>query len=152
MSRQLERIHRLIEIRQREVDGEVRQLAATQQEVIAAAAVLNAARDALQQALDARRDMAGGVMVVEEWRSLEDWLETLGVRQSLAAHRLATAHAHERRARARVAQAHKKKKQAEALLARLLRERDVQLLRADRRQEDESAQRVGRRQHSSDDS
>jgi len=152
MSRQLDRIQRLIDIRQREADAEVAQLSSSQRDVVLASGELSVAHRALQDALAQRRTLSHGAMKVDDWSTQEDWLDTLAVRQSLAAHRLATAQAHERRARARVLQAHKKKKQAEALLARLLREREMQQLRAERRLEDEGAQRLGYRGVAEDES
>lgn len=85
--------------------------------------------------------MMNGALDVNAWRNLEEWMETLSIRQAKAANDVAVAKVHERRAVARLGVAHKKKKQADMLLERLERARRLTAVRAERKQEDELAQR-----------
>src|SRR5690606_1514003 len=137
MDRQSQKIQRLIELRQKEVDTELSHLAATRREVTRAEGELTEVRVALQQALEERRQMAATAMDVELWRNHEEWLETLAVRQTRAANHLAGVKVQERRAVAKVSLAHKKKKQAEMLMERLQRAHQLERGRKERKQEDE---------------
>ncbi len=151
MDRQSLKIQRLIELRQREVDAELSHLAAVRREVAQAEAELTQVRLALQEALEERRRLAHSAMDVNAWRSQEEWLETLAVRQARAANNLSATKVQERRAVAKVGVAHKKKKQAEMLLERLQRARALEVVRAERKQEDELAQRhVSQRRRSTE--
>lgn len=151
MDRQTNKIQRLIELRQREVDGELSHLAAVRREVALAESELTQVRLALQQALEERRQLAHANMDVNAWRNQEEWLETLAVRQARAANQVSAAKVQERRAVAKVNVAHKKKKQAEMLMDRLQRAAQVKAVRAERKQEDEVAQRYALRRSSGED-
>lgn len=148
MDRQSTKIQRLIELRQREVDAELSQLASVRRDVTQAESELTQVRLALQQALEERRQLAHSAMDVDAWRSQEEWLETLAVRQTRAANNLAAVKVQERRAVAKVSVAHKKKKQAEMLMERLQRARQLEVVRAERKQEDELALRHTMRRRS----
>jgi flagellar export protein FliJ len=148
MDRQSIKIQRLIELRQREVDAEVSHLAAVRREVTQAENELTQVRIALQQALEERRQLAHSAMDVNAWRSQEEWLETLAVRQTRAANNLAAVKVQERRVVAKVSVAHKKKKQADMLMERLQRAQQLQVVRAERKQEDELALRHTMRRRS----
>ncbi len=148
MDRQSTKIQRLIELRQRDVDSELGHLAAARREVTVAETDLSQVRVELQQALEERRQMAFGEMDVNQWRTQEEWLETLALRQARAANQVAAARIQERRATARVALAHKKKKQAEMLMDRLRRAQQLKATRIERKQEDELTQRHAMRQGS----
>lgn len=148
MDRQSIKIQRLIELRQREVDAEVSHLAAVRREVTQAENELTHVRIALQQALEERRQLAHSAMDVNAWRSQEEWLETLAVRQTRAANNLAAVKVQERRVVAKVSVAHKKKKQADMLMERLQRAQQLQVVRAERKQEDELALRHTMRRRS----
>jgi flagellar export protein FliJ len=148
MDRQSSKIQRLIELRQRDVDSELSHLAAARREVTVAETDLSQVRLELQQALEERRQMAFGEMDVNQWRTQEEWLDTLALRKARAANQVAAAKIHERRAAARVALAHKKKKQAEMLMDRLLRAHQLEATRLERKQEDELTQRHAMRQGS----
>lgn len=145
MDRQSIKIQRLIELRQRDVDAELSHLASARRDVALAEAELAQVRLLLQQALEERRHLAYAAMDVTTWRSQEEWLETLALRQARAANSVATAKVQERRAVARVATAHKKKKQAEMLMERLVRAQKLKAVRVERKHEDELAQRYAQR-------
>lgn len=148
MDRQSTKIQRLIELRQREVDTELSHLSAARLEVAQAESELTQVRVAMQQALEERRQLAHAAMDVDSWRNQEEWLETLAMRQTRAATKLAGAKVQERRAVAKVSLAHKKKKQAEMLMERLQRAQHLGVTRAERKQEDELAQRHTMRRRS----
>lgn len=152
MDRQTNKIQRLIELRQREVDAELSHLAAARRDVALAESELTQVRLALQQALEERRQLAHSNMDVNAWRNQEEWLETLAVRQARAANQVSAAKVQERRAVAKVSVAHKKKKQAEMLMERLEQAARVKAVRAERKQEDELAQRHALRRSSGEDS
>lgn len=137
MDRQTQKIQRIIELRQKEVDTELSHLATTRREVVRAESDLTEVRVALQQALEERRQMSAAAMDVDLWRNQEEWLETLAVRQTRAANTLAAVKVQERRAVAKVSLAHKKKKQAEMLMERLQRAHQLEQARKERKQEDE---------------
>lgn len=141
MDRQTTKIRKLIELRQRDVDSELSHLSVARREVARSEAELARVRMELQQALEERRTMMNGALDVNAWRNLEEWMETLSIRQAKAANDVAVAKVHERRAVARLGVAHKKKKQADMLLERLERARRLTAVRAERKQEDELAQR-----------
>lgn len=141
MDRQATKIQKLIELRQRDVDSELSHLSAARREVARSETELARVRLELQQALEERRAMMHGALDVNVWRNLEEWLENLSIRQAKAANDVAVAKVQERRAVARLGVAHKKKKQADMLLERLEHARRLTAARAERKQEDELAQR-----------
>lgn len=149
MDRQAQRIARLIELRQRDIDQELARLGIARRELSLAQEELAEVQSGLHAALAERARLAEGVLDVEYWMSLQEWLETLAIKEQRAQRQLVTARMQERKAVARVANAHRKKEQAELLKERIMQSLKLKQIRAERRADDEIAGRLALRRNES---
>lgn len=149
MDRQAQRIARLIELRQRDVDQELARLGIARRELSVAQEELDEVQRGLNAALEERARLATGILDVEYWMSLQEWLETLTIKEQRAQRQLVNAKMQERRAVARVANAHRKKEQAELLKERIMQSLKLKQIRAERRADDEIAGRFAFRRSAS---
>ncbi len=109
MNRQAQRIERLIELRQRDIDQELARLGVARRELSLASEELAVIQSSLHAALEERRQMTSGTLDVQSFMALSEWLETLTMKEQRAQRQLATAKLQERKAVARVANAHRKR-------------------------------------------
>lgn len=142
MSRQAQRIERLIELRQRDIDQELARLGVARRELALAQEELTGLQTRVRAALDERQRLTAGMLDVQSWMALQDWLETLAVKEQRAQRQLANAKLQERKAVARVANAHRKKEQAGLLKERIMQSLKLKQIRAERRVDDEIAGRL----------
>lgn len=149
MNRQAQRIERLIELRQRDIDQELARLGVARRELSLAAEELAEIQGSLRKALDERRRMTSGMLDVQSFMALQEWLETLTIKEQRASRQLATAKLQERKAVARVANAHRKKEQAQLLKERIMQSLRLKQIRAERRTDDEIAGRLVARRNES---
>jgi flagellar biosynthesis chaperone FliJ len=147
MSRQAQRIERLIELRQRDVDQELARLGVARRELSVAQDEAAQIQHALKTALDERRHLASGLLDVQSWTSLQEWIETLTIKDQRAQRQLASYKMQERKAVARVATAHRKKEQAQLLKERIMQSLKLKQIRAERRSDDEIAGRLAVRRN-----
>lgn len=149
MNRQAQRIERLIELRQRDVDQELARLGVARRELSLAQEELNEIQTGLRAALEERRKQMSGMLDVHSWMALQEWIETLTSKEQRAQRVFATARLQERKAVARVANAHRKKEQAQLLKERIMQSLRLKQIRAERRSEDEIAGRLAQRRSES---
>jgi flagellar biosynthesis chaperone FliJ len=149
MNRQAQRIERLIEIRQRDIDQELALLGVARRELSLAQEELAEVRNRLRAALEERSQLAAGILDVQHWMGLQEWLETLNVKEQRALRQLSVVKMQERKAVARVANAHRKKEQAVLLKERIMQSLKLKQIRAERRADDEIAGRLALRRSES---
>jgi flagellar export protein FliJ len=149
MNRQAQRIERLVELRQKDIDQELLRLGTARRELSQAQEELAEIQGNLHRALEERRQLASALLDVQAWMSLQEWLETLTIKEQRAQRQLASAKMQERKAVARVANAHRKKEQAELLKERIMQSLKLKQVRAERRADDEIAGRLAVRRSQS---
>ena len=142
MNRQAQRIQRLIELRKRDIDQELARLGVARRELTLAQDELAQVQQALRTALEERRQLTSGILDVQSWMSLQEWIETLTIKEQRAQRQFASCKMQERKAVARVANAHRKKEQAELLKERIMQSLKLKQIRAERRADDEVAGRL----------
>lgn len=147
MTDRSERIGRIVRLRDNELKKTVQQLQEATTRYTAMLDALNAATSARDQAIEHRRNLAQGHVDVVTYLQAEQWLLSLQAKHSIAAQQVQQASVMLRKCTMLTHRARTKVKQLEqlqeTLLKRAAREREL----AERRLDDEIAQRAFRRKH-----
>jgi flagellar export protein FliJ len=145
MNDRAHRIARIVELRQKELDGVVLALAEQRANEDRARLLVEQAINDLGAAEARRRALAESGAEARAFLETEEWITSLSIRRRRAAAALSDAQAATRASQEKVFGAKNRLRQVELMSVRLASAERVIRLRAERRRDDEAAARMARR-------